>query len=149
MPDLPLDTLVIFGLILASLIGRIFQKKENPDSGESTPQDVPTTEGASLEDILRKAWPGQEETEEEVWEEEVPLQFQEPEQMVVPAMVSKQQPSPVTAEGPSKPENAKDNDKKANWLIEELGSSKGSLRRAFVIKEVLDKPVSLRSTPYS
>ena len=148
MPDLSIDTLIIFGLILASLIGRIFQKKENPDSGESTPQDVPTKEGASLEDILRKAWPGQVETEEEVWEEEVPLQFQEPEQMVVPAMVPKQ-PSPVTAEGPSKPENAKDKDKKANWLRKELGSSKGSLRRAFVMKEVLDKPVSLRSTPYS
>ena len=80
MPDLPIDTLIIFGLILASLIGRIFQKKENSDSSEPAPQDAPTTEGASLEDILRKAWPGQEEVEEEVWEEEVPLQLQEPEQ---------------------------------------------------------------------
>ena len=148
MPDLPIDTLIIFGLILASLIGRIFQKKENSESGEPTPQDVPTTEGASLEDILRKAWPGQEETEEEVWEEEVPLQFQESEQMEVPAIFPKDLP-PVTAEGPSKPENAKDKYQKANWLRKELGSSKGSLRRAFVIKEVLDKPVSLRSTPYS
>ena len=66
MPDLPIDTLIIFGLILASLIGRIFQKKENSDSSEPAPQDAPTTEGASLEDILRKAWPGQEEVEEEV-----------------------------------------------------------------------------------
>ena len=148
MPDLPIDTLIIFGLILASLIGRIFQKKENSDSSEPAPQDAPTTEGASLEDILRKAWPGQEQTEEEVWEEEIPPQAQEPEQMVVPAIVPKQSP-PVTAEGPSKPENAKDKDKKANWLRTELGSSKGSLRRAFVMKEVLDKPVSLRSTPYS
>ena len=55
MPDLPLDTLVILGVMLASLIGRIFQKKENSNSGEPAPQNAPTTEGASLEDILRKA----------------------------------------------------------------------------------------------
>ena len=148
MPDLPIDTLIIFGLILASLIGRIFQKKENSDSSEPAPQDAPTTEGASLEDILRKAWPGQEEVEEEVWEEEVPLQFQEPEQIEVPALVPKELPV-VTLENPDKPENLVTKPQKENWLIEELGSSKGSLRRAFVIKEVLDKPVSLRSTPYS
>ena len=148
MPDLSIDTLIIFGLILASLIGRIFQKKENPDSGESAPQDVPTTEGASLEDILRKAWPGQDEVEEEVWGEEVPLQSQEPEQTEVLAIVPKEPPL-VTLENPDKRENLVTKPQKANWLIDELGSSKGSLRRAFVIKEVLDKPVSFRSTPYS
>ena len=148
MPDLSIDTLIIFGLILASLIGRIFQKKENSDSSEPAPQDAPATEGASLEDILRKAWPGQEEVEEEVWEEEVPLQFQEPEQMEVPALVPKESP-PGTLENLDKPENLVTKPQKENWLIDELGSSKGSLRRAFVIKEVLDKPVSLRSTPYS
>jgi hypothetical protein len=148
MPDLPIDTLIIFGLILASLIGRIFQKKETADPSGSSPEGSPSKEETSLEDILRKAWPGQEQTEEEVWEEEVPLQAQEPEQMVVPAIVPKQSP-PVTAEGPPKPETAKDTNQKANWLRKELGSSKGSLRKAFVMKEVLDKPVSLRSTPYS
>ena len=148
MPDLPIDTLIIFGLILASLIGRIFQKKENSDSSEPAPQDAPTTEGASLEDILRKAWPGQEEVEEEVWEEEVPLQFQEREQMEVPALVPKESP-PGTLENLDKPENLVTKPQKENWLIDELGSSKGSLRRAFVLKEVLDKPVSLRSTHYS
>ena len=72
MPDLPLDTLVILGLILASLIGRIFQKKENPESkpSGSSPTDDPPAEENSLEDILRKAWAGEEELEEEVLPEE-------------------------------------------------------------------------------
>jgi len=34
MPDINLDTLFIVGLILASLIGKIFKKKEPDDSVE-------------------------------------------------------------------------------------------------------------------
>ena len=146
MPDLPLDTLVIVGLILASLIGRIFQKKENPEAKPqgSAPADAPSDEENSLEDILRKAWPGEEELEQEALAEELVSQTEEIPQAVVPAILatpSPQVPAKVSAKWEKQPVKPQ----KANWVRHELGSSKSSLRKAFVLKEVLDKPVSLRS----
>jgi len=146
MPDLPLDTLVILGLILASLIGRIFQKKENPESkpSGSSPTDDPPEEENSLEDILRKAWAGEEELEEEALPEEFVSQAEEIPQAVAPAILatpSTQAPTKVSSE----PEKQPVKPRKTNWVRHELGSSKSSLRKAFVLKEVLDKPVSLRT----
>ena len=51
MPDINLDTLFIVGLILASLIGKFFKKKEPTDSSE-TSADSET----SLESVLKDAW---------------------------------------------------------------------------------------------
>ncbi|MEC9123951.1 MAG: hypothetical protein VX969_07380, partial [Verrucomicrobiota bacterium] len=145
MPDLPLDTLVILGLILASLIGRIFQKKENPESkpSGSSPTDDPPDEENSLEDILRKAWAGEEELEQEAFPEELVSQAEEIPEAVAPAILatpSTQAPAKVSP----KPKKQPVKTRKTNWVRHELGSSKGSLRKAFVLKEVLDKPVSLR-----
>ncbi|SVC19469.1 uncharacterized protein METZ01_LOCUS272323, partial [marine metagenome] len=38
MPDIPFDTLIILLLVLASLLGRIFQKKRE---GQDTPSPEP------------------------------------------------------------------------------------------------------------
>ena len=51
MPDINLDTLFIVGLILASLIGKIFKKKEPDDSVEKK-----IDSDTSLEDALKDAW---------------------------------------------------------------------------------------------
>ena len=40
MPDLPLDTLVIIGLVLASLIGRIFQKSKTLTRARQKPRQI-------------------------------------------------------------------------------------------------------------
>ena len=53
MPDINLDSLFIIGLILASLVGKIFKKKEPPKT------DSPDKERAdkeSLEDLFKGAW---------------------------------------------------------------------------------------------
>ena len=147
MPDLPLDTLVIVGLILASLIGRIFQKKDPPKAKPqgSAPADAPSDEENSLEDILRKAWPGEEEDlEQEALAEELVYQAEEIPQAEAPVILATPSPK-VPAKASFKTENPMVETQKANWVRHELGSSKSSLRKAFVLKEVLDKPVSLRS----
>jgi hypothetical protein len=146
MPDLPLDTLIIVGLVLASLIGRLFQKKDPPKAKpqESSPEDSPSDEENSLEDILRKAWPGEEELEQEALAEELVSQAEEIPQAVAPAILATPSP-PVPAKASFKTEKPLVGPQKANWLRHELSSSKSSLRKAFVLKEVLDKPVSLRS----
>ena len=148
MPDLPLDTLVIVGLVLASLIGRLFQKKD-PQKAKpqgSSPEDSPSDEENSLEDILRKAWPGEEELEQEALAEELVSQAEEIPQAVAPAILAKPS-AQVPAKASFKTEKPLMEPQKPNWLRHELSSSKNSLRKAFVLKEVLDKPVSLRSRP--
>ena len=71
MPDIPFDTLIILLLVLASLIGRMFQKKkeeqgdapsptplqpgeqQNPSEGEEVPRQVDL--GEALRDFWNKA----------------------------------------------------------------------------------------------
>ena len=146
MPDLPLDTLVIVGLVLASLIGRLFQKKDpqKAKSQESSPEGSPPDQENSLEDILRKAWPGEEELEQEALAEELVSQAEEIPQAVAPAILAKPS-AQVPAKASFKTEKPLVEPQKPNWLRHELSASKNSLRKAFVLKEVLDKPVSLRS----
>ena len=146
MPDLPLDTLVIVGLVLASLIGRIFHKKETPEAKPQgpSPEDSPMDEENSLEEMLRKAWPGEEELEQEALAEELVSQAEEIPQAVAPAILATPSPQ-VPAKASFKTEKPLVGPQKANWLKHELSSSQSSLRKAFVLKEVLDKPVSLRS----
>ena len=66
MPDVPLDTLVIIGLVLASLIGRIFQKKQDPQkSPVKAPSSQPPETEPSLEEVLKKALGKPESLEED------------------------------------------------------------------------------------
>lgn len=53
MPDINLDSLFIVGLILASLLGKIFKKKE-PAEKEKPIQKEESSD--SLEDVLKEAW---------------------------------------------------------------------------------------------
>jgi len=60
MPDIPIDTLLIIGLVIASFIGKLTQKKASiPQAGnkdsDSTQEDPPR-DSASLEDVLKEAW---------------------------------------------------------------------------------------------
>ena len=149
MPDIPLDTLVIIGLVLASLIGRIFQKKQNP---EKSPAKEPSSQAAStqpsLDEVLKKAFGPPEIVVEDEFEEMVVSDHET--QLDQPATIDLE-PSPVPDPIP---------DPALSWKIEnesplaespgvsarrELFTSQGSLRKAFVLKEILDKPVSLRS----
>ena len=71
MPDIPLDTLVIIGLVLASLIGRIFQKKKDPQiSPTKAPPDQPPSAESSLDEVLKKAFGQPESWEEDEYEDD-------------------------------------------------------------------------------
>ena len=151
MPDLPLDTLVILGLVLASLLGRIFQKKKEPASrpDDSSPDDSSPKEGSPLEEMLRRALGGDEQPE--VVTEEFLSQDEEiedlAEQVEVPAVpVPEEPPLPIPVQVSAQGEEKEPASKNFDWLQGELHASKYSLARAFVLKEVLDEPVSLRSS---
>ena len=57
MTELPLDTLLIIGLVIASFVGKFFQKKEGTPSSKPKPREKESSaEGESLEDVLKEAW---------------------------------------------------------------------------------------------
>jgi len=60
MPDIPIDTLLIIGLVIASFIGKLTQKKSSiPQAGNKDTdftQEDPPRDSASLEDVLKEAW---------------------------------------------------------------------------------------------
>ena len=149
MPDIPLDTLVIIGLVLASLIGRIFQKKKEPQkSPAKAPSGQPPSTQPSLDEVLKKAFGQSESLEEDEYEDMVaphhPIQFEQPAEIdppppsspdpiPTPSLAHEMGKEPLPAESPRR--NAR----------RELFTTRDSLRKAFVLKEILDKPVSLRT----
>jgi len=60
MQDLPLDTLLIIGLVIASFIGKLTKKKSSVPQSNSKKkefgQEDSKGESASLEDVLKEAW---------------------------------------------------------------------------------------------
>lgn len=149
MPDLPLDTLVIIGLVLASLIGRIFQKKKDPQkSPAKAPTSQPPDNGPSLDEILKKAFGPPEIVVEDEYDDllatDQPGQLEQPEELDLPPPSS---PEPILApslaqELEKEPLPAESPRRRAR---RELFTTGDSLRKAFVLKEILDKPVSLRT----
>ena len=145
MSDLPLDTLVIIGLVLASLIGRIFQKKQNP---EKNPAKEPSSQAAStqpsLDEVLKKAFGPPEIVVEDEYEEMVVSNNDI--QLDQPATID-HEPSPVPAPALSRKTEIESPLAESPGVSarRELFTSQGSLRKAFVLKEILDKPVSLRA----
>jgi hypothetical protein len=149
MPDLPLDTLVIIGLVLASLIGRIFQKKQDPEKGSAkAPTSQPSDSGPTLDEVLKKAFGEPDIVEEFEYEELVAAdqsgQREQPEELDLPPP-SSPEPIPTSSlqETPEEPIPARSPGRRAR---RELFAEGGSLRKAFVLKEILDKPVSLRTS---
>lgn len=178
MPDLPLDTLIILGLVFASLIGRIFKKKEAAPSAKpssrkaarrssqgkapavpspvehnlKTSESAPGNHSSSLEDILKKAFSPIEESvhyepikyEEKVVAAPPPIppdipEFSEPRTGGSPDPIK----SSFYDEGFSESSKFAGNANRS--LRDKLFTEKKSLREAILLKEILDKPVSLRS----
>ena len=153
MPDLPLDTLFIVGLLLASFVGKILEGRSKKTKEEKKPQKAPpekhtsrdrTPEGKGLGELLREAFgevvePVHEESrssyQEPITEEAAPAVFQP----------SKPKSTPVHSSFPQK-DNRETYQTTRKWLRVGGLASKKSLRRAFVVKEILDQPVGLRKT---
>lgn len=152
MPDINLDTLFIVGLILASLIGKIFKKKEPDDSVEKK-----IDSDTSLEDALKDAWQKVTKQPEEKTEPTPPLPTASP----LKITEVEKPPLPVISASPEIESiidsTLNDSISGSIWDFNESKvesrkritykkqlSSKASLKSAFVLREILDQPVSIR-----
>ena len=152
MPDINLDTLFIVGLILASLIGKIFKKKEPDDSVEKK-----IDSDTSLEDALKDAWQKVTKQPEEKTEPTPPL----PTASSLKITEVENPPLPVISASPEiesiidstlndsisgsiwDSNDSKVESRKRIPYKKQL-STKASLKSAFVLREILDQPVSIR-----
>jgi hypothetical protein len=155
MPDLPIDTLFIVGLLLASFIGKLMEgkakkRKEVPtdQTERNREEEFGPTREKNLRDILR-------ETFGEVIEEPSPPVVSEIDSSLDYAVSEKRDNLSHKAkikinEQTPKPSKSViyNSDISSNntrqWLRNEALGSKISLRRSFLVKEVLDQPPGLR-----
>ena len=158
MPELPLDTLFIVGLLIASFVGKILEgrakkkkevskpKRPRPPREDSIPEGSDPEE-KGLGELLREAFG-------EVIE---PVHEEAPFEAKLPGKETARLPDLTTQIKSSSAIHAnKIAAKKASlveqefsarkWLRTEALGSTRSLRRSFLVKEVLDQPVGLRRT---
>jgi hypothetical protein len=155
MPDLPIDTLFIVGLLLASFIGKLMEgkakkRKEVPTDQMEKNRDetLGPVRGKNLGDILR-------ETFGEVIQETSPPVVAEIDSNLDYAVSEKSDNHSHKAKIEVKGESPKpskstiynsaiSSNNTRQWLKKEALGSKISLRRSFLVKEVLDQPPGLR-----
>jgi hypothetical protein len=158
MPDLPLDTLFIVGLLIASFVGKFFQKKtgdESPSNKKTIDSSEDREKTPTLRDVLREAWDkaNQPEVLEPEFTESTPppvsFEYDEgdineneeiPSEKIIPEALP--QMGEKLQLGFSIANNRIQG--RHNWIKKELLSNRNSLKRAFLLKEILDKPKSLR-----
>ena len=148
MPDIPIDTLLIIGLVIASFIGKLTQKKASiPQAGnkdtDSTQEDPPR-DSASLEDVLKEAWKNFNDSADEPINEPItktPAPLPRKKELLKKKVLEKKEPifsydydSSVTGT--------------FSTVTEDLKNSNKSLRKAFLLKEILDQPVSIKKTSF-
>lgn len=156
MPDINLDSLFIIGLILASLIGKIFKKGDPEEKQRGKEKKEP-----SLEDVIKEAWQKATNPEQIVKSEvepslppnNLPTNKVTEIENTSTALNNTSNLQPIVDVVP-KPKSTKE---RGVWhsvpqneisvkknAYKELLSSKSSLQQAFILKEILGKPVSLR-----
>jgi hypothetical protein len=158
VPELPLDTLFIVGLLIASFVGKILEgkakkkkevskpKRTRPPREDSIPEGSDPQE-KGLGELLREAFG---EVIEPVHEEapyEANLPEKEPARL--PDLTTQIKPSSVihaNKEAAKKAPSVEQEFSARKWLRTEALGSTRSLRRSFLVKEVLDQPVGLRRT---
>jgi hypothetical protein len=156
MPDINLDSLFIIGLILASLIGKIFKKGDPEEKQRGKEKKEP-----SLEEVIKEAWQKATNPEQIVKSEVEPSL--PPNNLPTNKVTEIENTSTVLNNTSNfqpivdfvpKPKSTKE---RGFWhsvpqneisvkknAYKELLSSKSSLQQAFILKEILGKPVSLR-----
>ena len=158
MPDIPIDTLVIIGLVIASFVGKFFQKKSEESSApKKSPKGTSNTgeKSPTLRDVLKEAWERANQPEivkPELTEPSPSHSYSELEEtetkdiIEIPAQENLPQ-SVALKKAESEPTNSSERRSESghSWVKRELLSDSNSLKRAFVLKEILDKPKSLKS----
>ena len=158
MPDIPIDTLVIIGLVIASFVGKFFQKKsEESPAPKKSPKGTSNAgeKSPTLRDVLKEAWEraNQPEIVKPEFSEPSPSHsYSEMEETdtkdvnEIPAQENLPQ-AVALKKAESEPTNSSERRSESghSWVKKELLSDSNSLKRAFVLKEILDKPKSLKS----
>ena len=155
MPDI--DTLFIIGLVIASIIGNLSKKKgKQPGRKDRVPgKKMEPDQNPSLEDVLKEAWANfkkpQEITQTDSQQEEAVI----PASLVQERVQEKVRKS-FKHEKTSLHSGTKELPQNHYQLVEEKGkfptiksdlfSNKATLKKAFVLKEILDQPVSMRKS---
>lgn len=161
MPDIPLDTLFIVGLLLASFVGKLMEgraknkkKRPLPEPRSSHQDSGDGSEEKNLSDILRETFG---EVIEPIHENRVPFEAREDEivedphrknaltKIKKPHLWNPEQEISLSAEKDCNTDIHRSN---RDWLRKKALHSKKSLRRAFLLKEVLDQPPGMRRSVF-
>ena len=156
MPDI--DTLFIIGLVIASFIGNIAKKKakENEPKREVEGKGSPPSEDLTIEDALREAWKTIKQPPSD------PGELSPPPLVITPDPVESERQFVEEKKIPkietSKQKEIRDlyieesNDAKDetefDFKMKDFLRSKRSLKHAFLLKEILDEPISIRKSSY-
>ena len=160
MPDLPIDTLFIVGLLIASFVGKMLEgrKKKERERKKGTPRERPfnqepvsdyedDADEKGLGDLLNEAFgetiepiPVRTNAKETTREHDYNL--------AEPLPLPSQTLERVTPDKSWDVLERVDRNETRNWLKNEgLGSSQ-SLRRSFLVKVLLDKPPGLKRSGF-
>ena len=155
MPDI--DTLFIIGLVIASIIGNLSKKKgKQPGRKDKVPgKKMEPDQNPTLEDVLKEAWANfkkpQEITKTDTQQVEPIIPVSLPQERVQEKVRKS-----YKNENTSLHSRTKELPKNHYQLVEQKGkfptiksnlfSNKASLKKAFVLKEILDQPGSMRKS---
>ena len=159
MPDLPIDTLFIIGLVLASCVGKVFQKKQNetPQPEQPYADSDRKDRKPSLGEILKEAWVRANHPEdiqpESLEQTPPPLPIEATNtdyntDILLKNSAESKQASPIDTGTQGNSYSNIKNPTKHSWVNTELLSGSNSLKKAIILKEILDKPIALRSAPF-
>ena len=155
MPDI--DTLFIIGLVIASIIGNLSKKKgKQAEKKNKVPGNkMEAEQNPTLEDVLKEAWANfkkpQERTKNDAQETEPIIPVSLPQETVQEKEKKgfkdeKALPYSRTKDLPKKDYQLVKEKVKFPTLKSDLFSNKASLKKAFILKEILDQPVSMRKS---
>jgi hypothetical protein len=155
MPDI--DTLFIIGLVIASIIGNLSKKKgKQPGRKDKVPgKKMETNQNPTLEDVLKEAWANfkkpQEITKTDTQQVEAIIPVSLPQERVEEKVRKsfKNEKTSLhsrTKELPNNHYQLMEEKGKFPTIKSDLFSTKASLKKAFVLKEILDQPVSMRKS---
>jgi hypothetical protein len=158
MPDLPLDTLFIVGLLVASFVGKIIEakaKKTKLDtSNQSKPQKVdrkstlPVPDKKEWDDLYSETFGENSETFGEKVEENdqdnLSSAYSAEEKIVLTNSSTLKNRKALSSSLDAKDFEQTIQITTKKWLKTDALSSSKALKRAFIVKEVIDQPVGLR-----
>lgn len=155
MPDI--DTLFIIGLVIASIIGNLSKKKgKQPGRKDKVPgKKMEPDQNPTLEDVLKEAWANfkkpQEITKTNTQQVEPIIPVSLPQERVEEKVRKsfkneKKSLHSRTKELPKNHYQLVEQKGKFPTIKSDLFSNKASLKKAFVLKEILDQPVSMRKS---